>query len=162
MDRDVLEALLRQLNQELQNAYLYLSMAAYFDSISLGGFAKFFKAQAKEELEHALRIYDFIVDRGGRVVLYDVPIAKKDWGSVLEAVRDFLEAERANTRRIWELVDLARSRGDKAAEAFLQWFVNEQVEEEKTAAELYSKVAMIGDNMAGLLVLDKQLSEIRE
>jgi ferritin len=134
-------------------------MVAYFDGLSLGGFAHYFKVQAREEVEHALRIYQFIVDRGQRVELDDVVLEKKNWSSVLEAVRDFYEAEKSNTQRIWNLVDLARRTGDKAAEAFLQWFVNEQVEEEKSAMDLLAKVEMLKDNVVGILNLDRILAE---
>lgn len=134
-------------------------MAAYFDSISLSGFAHYFKMQAKEELEHALKIYEHVIDRGQKVELYDVILEKKNWNSVLEAIKDFYEAEVSNTQRIWRLVDLARSVGDKATETFLQWFINEQVEEEKQAMELLAKAEMIGNNIAGLLMLDRMLAE---
>ncbi|MEM0246771.1 MAG: ferritin [Desulfurococcaceae archaeon] len=159
MDQEILEALNKQLNQELRNAYFYLAMAAHFDHTSLSGFAHYFKVQAREELEHAMKIYEYVNARGARVELQDVTVAKKEWNSVLEAVRDFYEAERANTQRIWNLVDLARRHGDKATEAFLQWFVNEQVEEEEQALDLLNKVEMIKDNVAALLALDKVLSE---
>lgn len=159
MNREIVEMLCRQLNQELQNAYFYLGISAYFDSVSLEGFAHFFKVQAKEELEHAMRIYEYLVSRGQKVELYDVPIIKKEWSSPLEAVKAFYEAEVTNTQRIWALVDLARKYNDKATEAFLQWFVTEQVEEEKVAMELLAKVEMIKDNVAGLLALDRHLAE---
>lgn len=159
MDREVLEALNKQLNQELRNAYLYLAMAAYFDHLSLSGFAHYFKVQAKEELEHAMKIYEYVVARGDRVELQDVSVGKKNWSSPLEAARDFYEAEKENTQRIWNLVELARKSGDKATEAFLQWFVNEQVEEEEQALDLLSKLEMIKENVAALLALDRVLAE---
>lgn len=149
----------RQLNQELRNAYLYLAMTAYFDSLSLTGFAHYFKVQAKEELEHVMRFYEFMVDRGWEIELQDVPKPKAKWGSVLEAAEDFLAAETENTKRIWKMVDLAREAGDKAAESFLQWFVNEQVEEEKNASELLAKVKLAKDHPAALLALDRMLAE---
>jgi ferritin len=149
----------RQMNQELRNAYLYLAMAAYFDSLSLTGFAHYFKVQAREELGHAMKFYEFMVDRGWEVELQDVPKPKTKWGSVLEAAEDFLAAETENTKRIWRLVDLARGAGDKAAESFLQWFVSEQVEEEKSASELLAKVRMARDQPAALLALDRALAE---
>jgi ferritin len=149
----------RQMNQELRNAYLYLAMTAYFDSLSLTGFANYFRVQAKEELGHAMRFYDFMVDRGWEVELQEVPKPKTKWNSVLEAAEDFLAAETENTKRIWRLVDLAREAGDKAAENFLQWFVSEQVEEEKNASELLAKVRMARDQPAALLALDRALAE---
>lgn len=159
MNNELLNALNKQLNQELRNAYLYFAMAAYFDSEGLRGFAHYFKLQAKEELEHALRIYEYINSRGERVELYDVQLPKRNWGSVVEAVRDFYEAERSNTQRIWDLVDLARRLGDKATEAFLHWFINEQVEEEEQAMDLLKKVETLKDNVVGILTLDRFLSE---
>jgi ferritin len=149
----------RQMNQELRNAYLYLAMTAYFDSLSLTGFANYFRVQAKEELGHAMRFYDFMVDRGWEVELQEVPKPKTKWSSVLEAAEDFLAAETENTKRIWRLVDVAREAGDKAAENFLQWFVSEQVEEEKNASELLAKVRMARDQPAALLALDRALAE---
>lgn len=149
----------RQLNQELRNAYLYLSMAAYFDSLSLTGFAHYFKVQAREELGHAMKFYGFITDRGWSVELSEIPKPKAGWSSILEAAEDFLKAEQENTQRIWKMVDLARQAGDKAAENFLQWFVSEQVEEEKNASELLAKVKMIKDQAAGILALDRTLAE---
>ncbi len=149
----------RQLNQELRNAYLYFSMSAFFDRLSLTGFAHFFRAQAKEELGHALKFYEFIVDRGWKVQLQEIPEPKTEWGSALEAVQDFLKAEEENTKRIWQMVDLARQVGDKAAESFLRWFVDEQVEEEKTASWLLARLELVRDQPAGLLALDRELSE---
>lgn len=159
MDKEILEALNKQLNQELQNAYLYLAMAAYFDNLGLKGFSNYFKVQAREELEHALKFYEYINSRGEKVELYDIPLVKKQWENILEAIRDFYTAEKNNTQRIWSLVDIARRQGDKATESFLQWFVNEQVEEEEQAMDLLSKMELIRDNIAALLTLDRVLSE---
>ncbi|MGB9827442.1 MAG: ferritin [Thermosphaera sp.] len=159
MNEEVLKALNKQLNQELQNAYLYLSMAAFFDKKSLAGFSHYFKVQAKEELEHAMRFYEYIIDRGGVIELYDISAPSKKWGSIMEAVQEFYDAEVRNTGRIWELVDLVRKHEDKATEAFLQWFINEQVEEEKNASDLLAKVKLVGDNIAGILALDRMLAE---
>ncbi|MEM1522349.1 MAG: ferritin [Thermofilaceae archaeon] len=149
----------RQLNQELRNAYLYLSMAAYFESVTLPGFAHYFTVQAREELEHAMKFYRFMVDRGWSVELQEIPKPKTRWASVLEAAEDFLNAEIENTKRIWRMVDLARQAGDKAAESFLKWFVDEQVEEEKNASELLARVKLVKDHPAGLLALDRMLAE---
>lgn len=159
MNRELLSALNKQLNYELQNAYLYLAIASYFDSMGLRGFAHYFKVQAREEVEHALKIYDYINSRGEKVELYDIPVLKREWSSVLDAAKEFYEAERNNTQRIWSLVDIARKHGDKATEAFLQWFINEQVEEEEQAMDLLSKVELVKDNPVGVITLDKILSE---
>jgi len=159
LSEELIRALNKQLNQELRNAYLYFAMAAYFEGLALTGFAHYFMVQAKEELDHALKFYEYITRRGWRVELYEVEPAKKNWNSVEEVVKDFYEAEKANTERIWSLVDLAKKHGDKATEAFLQWFVNEQVEEEEQAMELRAKVELVKDNIAALLALDRILAE---
>jgi ferritin len=159
MSEEVVEALNKQLNQELRNAYLYFAMAAYFKSLALNGFAHFFMVQAKEEVEHALKIYEYITRRGWSVKLYEVVPEKTAWTSVEEAVKDFYEAEKRNTQRIWGLVELARKHGDKATEAFLQWFVNEQIEEEEQATDLRTKVELVKGNIAALLALDNILAQ---
>lgn len=159
LNKELLDALNKQLNQELQNAYLYLAIASYFDSVGLRGFAHYFKIQAKEEIEHAMKIYNYINSRGQRVELFDIPLAKKGWNSIVDVVREFYEAEKNNTERIWSLVDLARKHGDKATETFLQWFINEQVEEEEQAMDLLSKVELLKDSPVGILTLDRFLSE---
>jgi|UniRef100_A0A7C1GPY8 ferritin len=149
----------KQMNQELRNAYLYFAMASYFDGLSLKGFANYFKVQAREELGHAMKFYEFIIDRGWKIEIQDIPRPKSSWGSILEAVEDFLAAEVENTKRIWRLVDLARESGDKAAESFLQWFVNEQVEEEKNANELLAMLKLTKEHPSAILALDRVLAE---
>jgi len=108
---------------------------------------------------HAMKFYEFTVDRGWEVELQDVPKPKTKWSSVLEAVEDFLATEVENTKRIWRMVDLARETGDKAAESFLQWFINEQVEEEKNASELLAKIRLSKEQPAAILAIDRMLAE---
>lgn len=153
------ELLSKQLNQELQNAYLYLSMASYFDGLGLKGFAHYFKVQAREELGHAMKIYEFIYDAGGRVTLYEIPKPKEGWSSVVDAIEDFHKAEVENTRRFYELVDRAREEGNKVVESFLKWFIDEQVEEVSSASDLLAKVRLIGEQRHALLVIDAKLAE---
>jgi len=159
LSKEIESALNKQLNQELQNAYLYLSMAAYFSSMNLSGFEHYFLVQAREEVEHAMKIFNYINDRGGRVELYEVPKPRSQWESVEKAVEDFYNAEVANTARIWELVELSKRAGDKATESFLKWFVDEQVEEEKNAQELLARIKLVRDSPAALLMLDRVLAE---
>lgn len=159
LDGEVLNALNRQLNQELQNAYLYLAMAGYFDSLNLAGFAHYFKVQAEEELKHAMKIYSYIVDRGGRVELFDIPRPKSQWGGIEGAIEEFYSAEVANSQRIWGLAELAERKGDRATESFLKWFIDEQVEEEKNASELLAKVKLARDSPPALLALDSMLAQ---
>lgn len=153
------ELLNKQLNQELRNAYLYLSMSSYFDDLGLRGFAHYFKIQAKEELGHAMKIYEFIYDAGGKVVLSEVPQPKTSWSAVSEAIEDFYVAEVENTKRFYELMDIAREENNKAVESFLKWFIDEQVEEVSSANDLLTKIKMIGDHKPSLLMLDAQLAE---
>jgi len=134
-------------------------MASYFDELSLKGFANYFKVQAREELGHAMKFYEFIIDRGWKIEIQDIPRPKSSWGSIREAVEDFLAAEVENTKRIWRLVDLARESGDKAAESFLQRFVNEQVEEEKNANELLAMLKLTKEHPSAILALDRVLAE---
>lgn len=148
----------KQLNQELRNAYLYLSIASFFAEHNLSGFENYFLVQAREETEHAMKFYKFITERGWRVELLEIPAPQSNFDSPLRAAEAFLNTEKENTLRIWRLYDLAKQRGDKAAEVFLQWFINEQVEEEKSAMELYAKVKMINNNTAALLALDSALA----
>ncbi len=153
------ELLNKQLNQELRNAYLYLSMSAYFDGLGFKGFAHYFKVQAKEELGHAMKIYEFIYDAGGKVILTEVPQPKTSWGSVIEVIEDFYVTEVENTKRFYELMDAAREENNKAVESFLKWFIDEQVEEVSSANDLLTKIKMIGDHKPSLLILDAKLAE---
>lgn len=153
------ELLNKQLNQELRNAYLYLSMSSYFDDLGLKGFAHYFKIQAKEELGHAMKIYEFIYDAGGKVTLSEVPQPKTSWSAVSEVIEDFYAAEVENTKRFYDLMDVAREENNKAVESFLKWFIDEQVEEVSSANDLLTKIRMVGDHKPSLLILDARLAE---
>ena len=159
LDKEILDALNKQLNQELQNSYLYLAMASYFDSLNLGGFAHYFKVQAEEELKHAMKIYSYIVDRGGRIELFDIPKPSSHWNSIEGAIEAFYNAEVTNSQRIWGLAELAEKKGDRATESFLKWFIDEQVEEEKNASDLLAKVKLAKDSPPALLALDSMLAQ---
>uniref|UniRef100_A0A7J3KG93 Ferritin n=1 Tax=Staphylothermus marinus TaxID=2280 RepID=A0A7J3KG93_STAMA len=159
MSQRVVEALSNQLNQELRNAYLYLVIASYFDSMGLRGFANFFKIQAKEELGHAMKIYDYIHETGGQPIFSNITLPEIRISNPREAIEIFYRSEVENSERIYKLVDLAREVGDKALESFLKWFIDEQVEEVSLARNILDKIKLIGDNTAALLVLDSQLAE---
>ena len=124
-------ALGKQLNAELFSSYLYLSMSAYFQSISLPGFANWMRVQAQEELVHAMKFYDFINDRNGRVMLQKVDGPPTEWSSPLDVFESTYQHEQKVTGLINDLVNLAVAERDHATEIFLQWFVAEQVEEER-------------------------------
>jgi ferritin len=153
------DALNDQINAELFSSYLYLSMAAHFESKSLPGMANWMRIQAQEELTHAMKFYDFINDRGGRVILAAVEAPQTEWDGPLSVFEGALEHERKVTGLIHDLVELAVGEKDRATEAFLQWFVNEQVEEEATAETIVDQLKLIGDNGVALFMLDGQLGQ---
>lgn len=151
------DALNRQINAEIYSSYLYLSMSTYFESVSLRGFAKWTKVQAQEELVHAMKIFNHIVDRGGRVILTSIEAPPTGWDSALEVFENVYNHEQKVTGLIHGLVDLASSLKDHATMNFLQWFVDEQVEEEASADDVVQKVKLVGDSGAALLMLDNEL-----
>ena len=162
LKREMLDALNSQLNAELYSAYLYLAMAAYFDSKGLKGFAHWMRVQAEEEVEHAMKFYDYINDRGGRVILGAIEKPPTEWDSITDAIRAGLEHERAVTEAIGSLVDLARKLGDKPTEVFLHWFIEEQVEEEKSFAEILQALQLAGESPQALLLLDQRLAQRKD
>lgn len=155
----VLNALNSQLNAELYSAYLYLSMEAYFESIDLSGFAKWMRAQAQEELMHAMKLYDYIVQRGERVTLSTIKGPQIEWDSSLAVFEHVYKHEQKVTGLINDLVDLASSQSDHATSNFLQWFVAEQVEEEESASGVLQRIRLAGDSKSGLFMLDSELGQ---
>ena len=153
------DAFNKQINAELYSSYLYLSMSAYFESRSLGGMANWMRVQAQEELTHAAKFFDFINDRGGRVELVGVDGPRTEWNSALEVLEETYEHECKVSALINELVDVAQSENDHAAETFLQWFITEQIEEEATAQTLVDKLKLAGDSGVGALLLDGELGQ---
>ncbi len=159
MDKEVLEALNDQLNSELYSAYLYLSMAAYFDHMGLSGFSHWMKKQAEEELGHAMKIYGYIYSRGGRVVLKEIKRPPHTWNSVLDVISHALEHEKRVTESIHRLFDLAREKRDRATEVFLHWFIEEQVEEEQVFSEIKQMLEFAGETPQTLLILNSRLAQ---
>lgn len=155
----ILDALNDQINAELFSAYLYLSMATYFHSEGWEGMAKWMEKQAKEEDEHAMKIYEHIVERGGRVLLQPIEQPKTEWASPLEAFRDSVKHEEYITSRIHDLVKLSGEDKDYAAHIMLHWFVTEQVEEEAQVNEIVQMLERIGDSGNGMLMLDFRLGK---
>lgn len=151
------KALNKHLNEELFSSYLYLSMAAYFESKNLKGFATWMKIQSQEEYMHGMKFYDFINQVGGKVTLTQINAPKTSWKNIMEVFIETLAHEKYITDLINKLVDLAILEKDHATNNFLQWFVNEQVEEVATAEDLVNKLEMIGDNKNGLFMLDREL-----
>lgn len=155
----VQKALNDQTRKEFFSHYLYLSMAAHFESINLRGVAHWMRIQAKEELEHAMKFFEYIIERQGKVVLeaIDAPTAK--WKSPKDVFEDAYDHERKITESIHKIVELAGSEKDHATAIFLQWFVREQVEEEGSANEILQKLQLIGTDTSLLFILDGELGK---
>jgi ferritin len=160
MNPNVETALNEQIKWELYSSYLYLSMASWYESIGLRGFANWERVQAQEELAHALKFFDYVIARGGRAILLTVDAPPGEWESPLAGFEFQLAHEQVVTGRINDLVNLAIEERDHATSNMLRWFVDEQIEEEANATELVEKLRMIGeDGASGLLyMLDKELA----
>lgn len=150
------ELLNAQLNREYASSYIYLAMAAHAESVSLVGFAHWLRVQHREELEHALKFYDYINAQNGRVTLAAIEQPRAEYSSIGEVFQKVLEHEKSITRSINELYSAAEAEKDYATKTFLGWFVSEQVEEESEAQLMVDKLAMIGDSKGSLLYLDRE------
>ena len=159
ISKKMLDALNKQINAEMYSSYLYQSMSAWLSWKNLNGFAKWFTVQAREETKHAMKIYDYIYDQLGRVTLAAIDAPPADFASVKDIAAKQLEHEKKVTGMINNLVKLAREDKDYATEIFLQWFVTEQVEEEKNAEEIILKLEMLGDKGQTLYLLDKEMGK---
>ncbi len=159
MNQKIEDALNGQINAEFYSSYLYLSMSAYFDSMDLKGFAQWMNAQAQEEIMHGMKMYNFVGERGGRVMLGPIQGPQTEWESPLHAFEAVLEHEQKVTGLINDLVNLAIEEKDHATKNFLDWFIDEQVEEEASASEAVNQLKIVGDNGYGLLMLDRELGQ---
>ena len=153
----ILKILNKQINEELYSSYLYLSMSTYFSSLNYDGFAKWMRLQSQEENEHGMKIYDYILQRDGKVVLSKIETPKALWKSPLEVFQETLKPEQHISACINNIVDVATQEKDHATTQFFQWFVAEQVEEEANASNILEKMKMVGDNKSGLFMLDREL-----
>lgn len=151
-------AMNRQITEELHSAHLYMAMAAHFESEGLEGMARWMKAQSIEEMIHAMKFFDHIHSRGGRVTLEALPQPQATWASPLEVFEAALAHERHITRCIHDLVDLAATEKDHAALPMLQWFIEEQVEEEESAMKVVDLLKRVGSSGHGQLMIDRQLA----
>jgi ferritin len=152
-------ALNEQVNAELYSAYLYLAMEAFFESANLPGFANWMRVQTQEEVSHAMKIYDYVNERGGRVMLKQIAAPPAEWKSPLAVFEAAYKHEQKVTGLINDLVDLAIEEKDHAANMFLQWFVNEQVEEEKNAEEIVQKLKLMADAPGAMYMLDNEMAQ---
>lgn len=153
------DAMNDQINKELFSSYLYLSMAAWFENKNLSGFAKWMRVQESEEREHAMKLYDFMLGRGGRVTLTALEAPKSEWKTTLEAFEQVAAHEASITASINALYELSLKEKDYPAQIMLQWFINEQVEEEKNAAEILASLKLIEDRGTAVLMLDHRLAK---
>ena len=152
----------KQINNELFSAYLYLSMSAFFESKNLHGFASWTRIQAKEEAIHAIKFFSYITERNGKVCLKEVKSPKSNWTSPLEVFEDTYKKESEITKNINDLVHLSHTEKDHTSSSFLNWFLQEQVQEESSALEILEKLKLIKDNVGALFILDKELSQRKD
>ncbi len=162
MRPEVLEALNDQIRMELSSGYVYLAMSAQFESESYDGFAHWMRLQAQEELEHAMKLFDYVNRRGGRVVLQAIECPPETFGTPLEAFQNALSHEQAVTASIHRLFTLAGEHEDVATQRELDWFITEQVEEEENAGRAVDLLTRAGDDPAALLFLDRDFGSRTE
>jgi ferritin len=157
ISKSIQDALNEQINFELISAYLYLSMSAHFESQNLSGFANWMRIQYQEETGHAMKLYKYVFDRGGVVTLKAITQPATKFKTPAEIFKQVLKHEQKVTSLINSLYELALKEKDYAAQSFLQWYINEQVEEEKNATDIINMLEMIGDSPVSLIMADRQL-----
>jgi ferritin len=158
INKKINDAFNRQINEEIFSSYLYLSMATYFDDQGMTGFSHWFRLQAQEEMFHAMKLYHHIVERGGRVLLKAIQEPEIKWASTLAAFKAALKHEQHITGCINDLMDLSLKEKDYASRSLLQWFVDEQVEEEASVTEIIDKLNLAGEKGQMLYMIDRELA----
>ncbi len=158
LNQTIQEALNRHINEEFYASYLYLSMSAHCDSLDLPGFAHWMRIQSQEEYAHAMNLFDFVQDRQGKVTLLPIDQPVVEFGSVLDVMEATLSHERLVSSLINELYELASRESDYPTQVHLQAFITEQIEEEKTAADIIAKLRLIGEDGSNLLLLDNEMA----
>lgn len=146
-----------QIKNELESYYIYLSMAAYFHTMSLDGMGHWMRCQAHEEMIHAMKFFEHLIDRDGKVVLQDLKQLKTEWSSPLEAFQDAVEHEKFISGKINDLTTIAREEKEYPSEPLLAWFSDEQIEEEASTGKIADELAMVGEDKSALLMLDREL-----
>jgi len=159
MDKKLQKAFNDQIKNELYSAYIYLAMAAYFETKNLPGFAHWMKVQYKEEVSHAMKMFEFLNDRGVRVLLQSIAQPTLEYSSALEVFEETLKHEKKVTALINALYELAKQVNDNASSVFLHWFISEQVEEEKNAAQIIETLKIAKPEGPALIMLDRELSK---
>lgn len=151
------DAINEQINREMFSEYLYISMQAWFANQNLDGMATWMDAQGKEERFHAMKFYNYLIERGGKVILKAIDKPTTEFGSPLKAFTEALKHEQFISKSINDLMELAIKEKDHATKSFLQWFVDEQVEEEASVDKVVQKLKMVGDNGYGIFMIDNEL-----
>ena len=157
LSKGIQDAINDQIHHEFHSAYVYLSMSAYLEAANFTGFAKWMRVQAKEEVNHAMRLFDYVNDRNGRVILKALEQPPANYNTVLEVFEQALQHEMKVTSLIHSLYELAKNENDYATQVALQWFINEQVEEEATASKVVDRLKIAGKDGAALLMLDNEM-----
>jgi ferritin len=157
LKKSILDALNNQINQEMYSGYFYMSMATHCESINFPGAAQWLKLQSKEEWAHAMKLYDYVGAAGEKVVLESIPKPPAEFKSLVNVFETVLEHEKKVTSLINKLYETSLKENDYATQIYLQWFVTEQVEEEKNATEIITQLKMIGEHPASLFMMDKHL-----
>ncbi len=155
--KPVLNALNEQVKKEMYSSNLYLAMASWFHSINLNGFANWMRVQVQEEMMHAMKFFDYIIERGEKAIVPELEAPSASWKTPLAAFENVLKHEQYVTESINKLVDVAIKNSDHATNMMLQWFVNEQVEEESNATDILERLRMVADNTSALFLLDNEL-----
>jgi ferritin len=159
LSKVIQDAINEQIKNEMYSAYLYLSMSAHFEATALAGFARWMQVQNQEEWAHAMKFYAYVNDRGGRVTLKAIDQPPAEFGTPMEVFQQVLEHEQQVTGMIHNLYALAIKENDPATQVMLQWFITEQVEEEKNATQIIEQLKMIEERSTAVLMLDKQLGK---
>ena len=162
LKQTIQDAINEQVKNELYSAYVYLSMSAYCETIIMPGFAHWLRVQSQEEVEHAMKLFDYVVERGGRVVLQAIDQPPVEFGTPLDVAEQALDHEQKMTQMIHQLYELAGQENDYATEVMLQWFISEQVEEEHNARDLVEQIKTVGEQPIALLTLDRHLGKREE
>ena len=156
LSKKIENALNEQINAEFYSAYLYLSMSAYISDMGLPGFANWMRTQYQEEMFHAMKMYDFLLERGGKVCLQSIDKPKHKWDGIIDIFEDVLKHEQHVTALINDLVNISIDERDHATVNFLQWFVDEQVEEEASVSDMLSQLKLVEGKGSGLFMMDRE------
>lgn len=159
MKQKIQDAFNAQLNAESFSAHLYMSMSAYLQSINLNGMAAWMRLQAEEEMSHATKFFDYILTRGGKVILDKIVAPPVEWDSPVAVFQAAYGHEQMITEKINKLVDLSLAESDHASNAFLQWFVTEQVEEEESVLQVVDQLTLAGNDRGALFMVDRELGQ---